>query len=65
MNITFEPVSGEEVGVVAFVRMPLKLGAMEAMNTFIEQAYGNDCVCDEKPKGWLRIQRNPTDPKKE
>jgi len=52
------PASGVPTGDVAYLRMPLKLAAMKSMNTFIEKAYGKDCVCTEEPKGWLKISTN-------
>ena len=42
-------------GDVAYFRMPLALSAMDAMNRFVEKAYGKDCVCTEDPKGWLKV----------
>lgn len=55
--LKFEPAAscGVVDGDVAFMLMPMKLSAMEAVNTFIELAYGKDCVCTEEPKGWLKI----------
>ena len=57
MTMKFEPVAavGKPEGDVAYLRMPLALSAMNAMNRFVEKAYGKDCVCTEQPKGWLRI----------
>jgi len=51
------PVSahGKPDGDVAYLRMPIALSAMAAMNRFVEKAYGKDCVCTEQPKGWLKI----------
>ena len=46
---------GKPSGDVAYLRMPLALSAMDAMNRFVEKAYGKDCVCTEEPKGWLKI----------
>ena len=55
INLKFEPKDVPD-GVVAFFRMPLKLTAMEVMGKFVEAAYGTTCVCDEQPKGWLRVR---------
>lgn len=46
---------GKPTGDVAYCRMPFALSAMHALNSFIEQAYGKDCVCTEDPKGWIKI----------
>ena len=46
---------GEAMTRVAYFRMPLALSAMDAMNRFVEKAYGKDCVCTEEPKGWLKV----------
>ena len=56
VTLKLEPCAavGKPTGDVAYFRMPLALSAMDAMNRFIERAYG-DCVCAEEPKGWLRI----------
>ena len=57
MTMKFEPVAscGKPEGDVAYLRMPLALSAMDAMNCFVEKAYGKNCVCTEHPKGWLKV----------
>lgn len=57
MTLKFSPVAacGKPEGTVAYLRMPLALSAMYAMNRFVEKAYGKDCVCSEEPKGWLKV----------
>jgi len=52
LSDTIEPVVMHHV---ASVKMPLPLSSMEAMNEFIEKAYGKDAVCKEEPKGWIKI----------
>ena len=46
---------GRPAGDVAYMRMPLSLGAMASLEKFISAAYGKDCVCTEDPKGWLKV----------
>jgi len=60
-TLKIEPVTvcGNPEGDVAYLRMPLALSAMTAMNRFIEKAYGKDCVCTEEPKGWLKVATKP------
>jgi len=60
MKATFQPIDGTPEGVVAYLRLPLVCSAMMSMDRFIKKAYGKDCVADENPKGWLRVQTNPT-----
>jgi len=57
VKIKLEPVDacGKTSGVVAYMRMPIPLSSMKAMNRFVQNAYGKDCVCTEEPKGWLQI----------
>ncbi len=57
VTLKLEPCSavGKPSGDVAYFRMPLALSAMDAMNRFVEKAYGKDCVCTEQPKGWLKV----------
>ena len=57
IKLKLEPVAscGKPTGDVAYFRMPLTLYAMEAMNNFVEQAYGEGCTCSEDPKGWLKV----------
>jgi hypothetical protein len=57
MTLKLEPCAavGRPTGDVAYLRMPLALSAMDAMNRFVEKAYGKDCVCTEEPKGWLKV----------
>jgi len=57
VTLKLEPCAavGKPSGDVAYFRMPLALSAMDAMNRFIERAYGKDCVCTEEPKGWLKV----------
>ena len=43
-------------GDVAYLRMPIQLNAFEALNLFIEIAYGKGCECSEDPKGWLKVR---------
>ena len=59
VTLKFEPVqvASRPKGEVAFLRMPLSLATMGALNTFITKAYGPDCDCTEDPKGWLKIVR--------
>ena len=59
MKAQFEPVGKPTEGVVAYLGMPLKCSSMMQMDAFIAEAYGKDCVCDEQPKGWLRIRTKP------
>ena len=52
---------GRPAGDVAYMRMPLSLGAMAPLEKFISAAYGKDCVCTEDPKGWLKVSTpNPS-----
>ena len=55
MTLKLEPCSavGRPTGDVAYLRMPLAVSAMDAVNRFVEKAYGKDCVCTEEPKGWM------------
>ena len=46
---------GKPTGDVAYFRMSLALSSMDALNRFVEQAYGKHCVCTEEPKGWLKV----------
>lgn len=46
---------GRPAGDVAYMRMPLSLGAMAPLEKFISAAYGKNCVCTEDPKGWLKV----------
>ena len=46
---------GRPAGDVAYMRMPLSLGAMAPLEKFISAAYGKGCVCTEDPKGWLKV----------
>lgn len=57
VTLTIQPASavGRPVGDVAYMRMPLSLGAMASLEKFIGAAYGKDCVCTEDPKGWLKV----------
>ena len=43
-------------GHVASLRLPMPLGAMRAMNTFLDLAYGKDATLREEPEGWLKIE---------
>jgi len=55
MKFRIERVSSEiPSGAVAYLKMPLSLMAMEDMNSFIEKAYGEGCVCREA-NGWLEV----------
>lgn len=63
VTLTLQPHSavGRPAGDVAYMRMPLSLGAMASLEKFIGAAYGKDCVCTEDPKGWLKVSTpNPT-----
>ena len=63
VTLTLQPHSavGRPAGDVAYMRMPLSLGAMASLEKFISAAYGKDCVCTEDPKGWLKVSTpNPT-----
>ena len=57
VTLTLQPHSavGRPAGDVAYMRMPLSLGAMASLEKFISAAYGKDCVCTEDPKGWLKV----------
>ena len=57
VTLTLQPASavGRPIGDVAYMRMPLSLGAMASLEKFIGAAYGKDCVCTEDPKGWLKV----------
>lgn len=57
VTLTLQPARtvGRPVGDVAYMRMPLSLGAMASLEKFIGAAYGKDCVCTEDPKGWLKV----------
>ena len=57
VTLKIEPVAGcgTPSGVVAYLRMPLKLTALEPLSLFVAAAYGPDCVTSEDPKGWLKI----------
>ena len=50
---------GRPTGDVAYLRMPLALSAMDAMNRFVAKVYGKNCVCTEEPKGWLKVSTPP------
>jgi len=54
VKMTFELAKPPD-GVVAYLKMPVKLHAMDAMGEFVAAAYGKGCVCDESPDGWLRV----------
>lgn len=63
VTLTLQPHSavGRPAGDVAYMRMPLSLGAMASLEKFISAAYGKDCVCTEDPKGWLKVSTpNPS-----
>jgi hypothetical protein len=55
MKLELVAACGKPEGDVAYLRMPLALSAMDALNRFVEKAYGKDCVCTEEPKGWLKV----------
>jgi len=60
-TLKIEPVGNPIKGEVGFLRMPIPLSAMNSMNEFIAAAYGDGCVCLEKPKGWLQIRTETTE----
>jgi hypothetical protein len=64
LTLKLEPCAavGKPSGDVAYMRMPLALSAMDAMNRFVEKAYGKDCVCTEDPKGWLKVSTPNAEP---
>ena len=43
-------------GHVASLWLPIPLGALLAMDKFIEKAYGEGATVREHPKGWLMVE---------
>ena len=51
-----KPFAGMHEGCVAFLKLPVKLKSLDALNTFIKLAYGKECFVKEET-GWLQVAK--------